>query len=323
MRKPKRKLTENNHTATHLLHSALRSVLGTHVQQKGSLVKEDYLRFDFSHFQKMTDEEIAKVETIVNQKIRENIQLKEHRSIPIEDAKGAGAMMLFGEKYGDYVRMITFDPDYSNELCGGCHVPATGHIGYFRLKSESAIAAGVRRIEAVTADAAEALVNQERVELSEIKSLFKNPKNTTKVVADLQEENKDLKKQLESFKLQAASSMQKDLLNDFTEVNGVNFLAKAIDMDDTKIAKTLISNLEKNKGNAVVLLGVKSGPKVQLMLQISKEIITSKGLHAGNIIRDLAKHINGGGGGQDFFASAGGSNAEGIQAAIDELSSRI
>ncbi len=315
----KRRLTENNHTATHLLHAALRSVLGTHVQQKGSLVKEDYLRFDFSHFQKMSDEEIQKVETIVNQKIRENIQLTEHRSIPIQDAKDAGAMMLFGEKYGDYVRMITFDPDYSNELCGGCHVPATGNIGYFRLKSESAIAAGVRRIEALTADAAEQLINQERVELSEIKSLFKNPKNTTKVVADLQDENKDLKKQLESFKLQAASAMQKDLLDDFEEMNGVNFLAKAIEMDDAKIAKTLISNLEKTKGNAVILLGVKAGPKVQLMLQVSKDVIASKGLHAGNIIRDLAKHINGGGGGQDFFASAGGTNADGIQAAIDDL----
>jgi len=315
----KRKLTENNHTATHLLHSALRSVLGTHVQQKGSLVKDDYLRFDFSHFQKMTDEEIQKVETIVNQKIRENIPLTEHRSIPIQDAKDAGAMMLFGEKYGDYVRMITFDPDYSNELCGGCHVNATGNIGYFRLKSESAIAAGVRRIEALTADAAEQMAKQEQVELTAIKSLFKNPKNTTKVVADLQEENKDLKKQLESFKLQAASAMQKDLLNDFEEVNGVNFLAKSIEMEDAKIAKTLITNLEKNKGNAVILLGVKAGPKVQLMLQISKDVIASKGLHAGNIIRDLAKHINGGGGGQDFFASAGGSKADGIEAAINEM----
>ena len=319
----KRRMTENNHTATHLLHAALRSVLGTHVQQKGSLVKEDYLRFDFSHFQKMTEEEIQKVESIVNQKIRENIQLKEHRSIPIQDAKDAGAMMLFGEKYGDYVRMITFDPDYSNELCGGCHVPATGNIGYFRLKSESAIAAGVRRIEALTADAAEVLINQERVELAEIKSLFKNPKNTTKVVSDLQDENKDLKKQLESFKLQAASSMQKDLLNDFAEVNGINFLAKEIEMDDAKIAKTLISNLEKNKGKAVILLGVKSGPKVQLMLQISKELIASNDLHAGNIIRDLAKHIDGGGGGQDFFASAGGSKAEGIPAAIEALKAMI
>ena len=319
----KRRLTENNHTATHLLHAALRSVLGTHVQQKGSLVKEDYLRFDFSHFQKMSDEEIQKVETIVNQKIRENIQLKEHRSIPIQDAQDAGAMMLFGEKYGDYVRMITFDPDYSNELCGGCHVPATGNIGYFRLKSESAIAAGVRRIEALTADAAETLINSERVELSEIKSLFKNPKNTPKVVADLQEENKDLKKQLESFKLQAAGSMQKELLNDFKEVNGINFLAKEIEMDDAKIAKTLISNLEKNKGNAVILLGVKAGPKVQLMLQISKDVIESKGLKAGAIIRDLAKHIDGGGGGQDFFASAGGTKADGIQAAIDELRGRL
>ena len=319
----KRSLTENNHTATHLLHSALRSVLGTHVQQKGSLVKDDYLRFDFSHFQKMTDEEIEKVETIVNQKIRENIQLKEHRSIPIQDAKDAGAMMLFGEKYGDYVRMITFDPDYSNELCGGCHVSATGEIGYFRLKSESAIAAGVRRIEAVTADAAEKMINEERHELANIKSLFKNPKNTVQVVTDLQEENKKLSKQLESFKLQAASSMQKDLIEQFEDINGVNVLMKEIEMDDAKIAKTLITNLEKSKGNAVILLGVKSGPKVQLMLQVSKDVIASKGLHAGKIIKDLAKHINGGGGGQDFFASAGGTDAGGISKAIEELKAKL
>ncbi len=319
----KRRLTENNHTATHLLHAALRTVLGSHVQQKGSLVKDDYLRFDFSHFQKMTDEEIEKVETIVNQKIRENISLSEHRSIPIQDAKDAGAMMLFGEKYGDYVRMITFDSDYSNELCGGCHVSATGKIGYFRLKSESAIAAGVRRIEALTADAAETLINEERNELASIKSLFKNPKNTTKVIADLQEENKKLLKQLESFKLLAASTMQKELSAQFEEINGFNVLTAEIEMEDAKIAKTLITNLEKSKGNAVILLGVKSGPKVQLMLQISKDLIASKGLHAGNIIRDLAKHINGGGGGQDFFASAGGSDANGISKAIEELKAKL
>ena len=319
----KRRLTENNHTATHLLHAALRSVLGTHVQQKGSLVKDDYLRFDFSHFQKMTEEEIQKVETIVNEKIRENIQLVEHRSIPIQDAKDSGAMMLFGEKYGDYVRMITFDPDYSNELCGGCHVPATGKIGFFRLKSESAIAAGVRRIEAVTANAAEKQINEERYELAEIKSLFKNPKNTVKLVTDLQDENKKLAKQLESFKLQAASAMQKDLSNQFEEFSGINLLTKEIEMDDAKIAKTLITNLEKAKGNAVILLGVKTGQKVQLMLQISKDVIASKGLHAGNIIRELAKHINGGGGGQDFFASAGGTDASGISAAIEDLKAKL
>ena len=319
----KRRLTENNHTATHLLHAALRSVLGTHVQQKGSLVKDDYLRFDFSHFQKMTEEEIQKVETIVNEKIRENIQLVEHRSIPIQDAKDSGAMMLFGEKYGDYVRMITFDPDYSNELCGGCHVPATGKIGFFRLKSESAIAAGVRRIEAVTANAAEKQINEERYELAEIKSLFKNPKNTVKLVTDLQDENKKLAKQLESFKLQAASAMQKDLSNQFEEFSGINLLTKEIEMDDAKIAKSLITNLEKAKGNAVILLGVKTGQKVQLMLQISKDVIASKGLHAGNIIRELAKHINGGGGGQDFFASAGGTDASGISAAIEDLKAKL
>ncbi|MEM8910019.1 MAG: alanine--tRNA ligase-related protein, partial [Bacteroidota bacterium] len=171
----KRWLTENNHTATHLLHAALRQVLGTHVQQKGSLVNEKYLRFDFSHFEKVKEEELATIEKMVNQKIRENIALEEARSIPIAEAKVAGAMMLFGEKYGDQVRMITFDPDYSRELCGGCHVAATGKIGYFKIVSESAVAAGVRRIEAMTADRAEQFLNEALGELQAIRSLFKNP----------------------------------------------------------------------------------------------------------------------------------------------------
>ncbi len=317
--KKRRRLTQNNHTATHLMHAALRQVLGTHVQQKGSLVKDDYLRFDFSHFQKMTAEEIRKVENMVNQKIRENIALQEFRSIPIQDAKDAGAMMLFGEKYGDFVRMISFDRDYSNELCGGCHVQATGEIGFFRIKSEAAIASGVRRIEAVTADAAEAISFSDYDELTQIRTLFKNPKDTIKVVGDLQEENKALKKALEEFKLKEASNLQKELVADVENINGINFLSRTIEMDDTKIAKTLITNVEKTVGNAVILFGVKSGAKVQLMLQISKPVIEAKGLHAGNIIRELSSLIDGGGGGQDFFATAGGKKAEGLDEAYAKI----
>jgi len=321
--KKRRKLTQNNHTATHLMHAALRQVLGTHVQQKGSLVKDDYLRFDFSHFQKMSAEEIRQVENIVNEKIRENIALQEFRSIPIQDAKDAGAMMLFGEKYGDYVRMISFDREYSNELCGGCHVQATGEIGFFRIKSEAAIASGVRRIEAVTAEAAEAISFAEYDELTQIKGLFKNPKNTIKVVNDLQDENKALKKELEEYKLKEASGIQKDLAEEIENINGINYLSRTIDMDDSKIAKTLISNLEKNAGNAVILLGVRSGDKVQLMLQISKTVIEAKGLHAGNIIRELSTFIDGGGGGQDFFATAGGKKAEGLNDAYAKMKAMI
>jgi len=321
--KKRRKLTQNNHTATHLMHAALRQVLGTHVQQKGSLVKDDYLRFDFSHFQKMSAEEIRQVENIVNEKIRENIALQEFRSIPIQDAKDAGAMMLFGEKYGDYVRMISFDREYSNELCGGCHVQATGEIGFFRIKSEAAIASGVRRIEAVTAEAAEAISFAEYDELTQIKGLFKNPKNTIKVVNDLQDEIKALKKELEEYKLKEASGIQKDLAEEIENINGINYLSRTIDMDDSKIAKTLISNLEKNAGNAVILLGVRSGDKVQLMLQISKTVIEAKGLHAGNIIRELSTFIDGGGGGQDFFATAGGKKAEGLNDAYAKMKAMI
>ncbi len=317
--KEKRKLTQNNHTATHLMHAALREVLGTHVQQKGSLVRQDVLRFDFSHFQKMTDEEIKKVEQIVNRKIRENIALQEFRSIPIQEAKDAGAMMLFGEKYGDFVRMITFDRDFSNELCGGCHVKSTGEIGLFLIKSESAIAAGVRRIEALTADAAEAYVSDQMHELSEIKALFKNPKHTVKNISDLQEENKGLKKQLEELNVLKASALQKELSSKVQQINGVNFINEHIELDDSKVAKTLVTNLEKSLGDAVVLLSMNANGKVQLMLQISKSLIESKDLHAGNIIREISKHINGGGGGQDFFATAGGSKPDGAAAAHDAM----
>ncbi len=314
---------ENNHSATHLLHAALRDVLGTHVQQRGSLVNDVYLRFDFSHFQKMTDEELAQVENIVNKRIRQNIALHEHRSISIDQAKEAGAMMLFGEKYGDSVRMITFDPEFSIELCGGCHVDSTGHIGLLKLVSESAVAAGVRRVEAVTADKAEAHINKELAELKSIRNTFKNPVNTLKNVESLHEENKGLRKQLESFQLQQASMTQDHLMSHFVFEKGVNLLVQRLQIEDSKIVKTIGYNLEKAKGSALIVFGFESKGKPQLMVIVSESLTKDDYLHAGKIIKELAAEIKGGGGGQAFFASAGGSDASGLDAALAKAKSFI
>ena len=315
----KRGLTENNHTATHLLHAALKEVLGSHVQQKGSLVKDDYLRFDFSHFQRMTSEEIAQVEHIVNQKVRNNIPLEESRSIPLEEAKKAGATMLFGEKYGEEVRMITFDSEFSRELCGGCHVDYTGQIGYFKLVSEGGISAGVRRVEAITADKAESYIKENLDELNEIKSLFKNPKNTAKNVAALQEENKALRKELEKMKAAQAGNMKNDLVNAAKELNGVKLVTKSLDGVDNKTAKTLAHNVANDLGDGVVFFGLVNGEKVQLMVLITEGLINEKGYHAGNMIRELAKEVNGGGGGQPHFATAGGKNPGGLESAFEKI----
>lgn len=314
-----RTLTENNHSATHLLHAALRQVLGTHVQQKGSLVKDDYLRFDVSHFQKMTDLELVQIEKIVNEKIRQNISLEESRSLPIEEAKKSGAMMLFGEKYGDKVRMITFDPTYSRELCGGCHVKATGQIGLFKIVSESGIAAGVRRIEAVTAYKAEEYVNKQILELTAIKSFFKNNINTPKNVADLQEENRDLQKEVEKLRAMQAASMKDSLVSGAKNIAGVKVVVARLKDIDSKSAKTLSVNILAEMGEAAVLFGLEDQGKATVMLSIAEPLTKSKGWHAGNIIRELAKEINGGGGGQAFFATAGGTDLTGLDKALAKL----
>ena len=315
----KRSLTENNHSATHLLHAALRHVLGTHVQQKGSLVKDDYLRFDVSHFQKMTDQELAQVEKIVNEKIRQNIQLEEARAVPIEEAKKSSAMMLFGEKYGDTVRMITFDPSYSRELCGGCHVKATGQLGFFKIISESGIAAGVRRIEAVTANKAEEYLNQQIRELTAIKSFFKNNANTAKNISDLQEENKDLQKEVEKLRAMQAAALKDSLIASAKIVNGQKVVVARLKDIDSKSAKTLSVNMLAEMGEAVILFGLEDQGKATVMLSISETLTKSKGWHAGNIIRELAKEINGGGGGQAFFATAGGTDTSGLDKALSKL----
>jgi len=318
----RRSLIENNHTATHLLQAALKKVLGDHVQQRGSLVNEKYLRFDFSHFKKLSDEEIAKVEEIVNAKIRENVPRKEARSIEIEKAKQSGAMMLFGEKYGEKVRMITFDDNYSVELCGGCHVSATGEIGFFKILSETGVASGVRRIEALTSIEAENYIKKELEELNEIRSMFKNPQNISKSVYSLIMENKELKKTLDKLKIDQASGLKDKLKNSVEQINGINVLKAIVPLDDSKAVKTLAYNLEEELGNIIVALGFVSNERPQLMITISKNL-TEKGLNAGTLIREIAKEINGGGGGQPFFATAGGKDVDGLQKALDKIDGRL
>jgi len=312
----KRSATSKNHTAVHLMHAALHQVLGDHAIQKGQSVDEKRLRFDFSHFAGVTAEEVAQIEQIVNEKVRANIALEENRAMPIAEAQAAGAMMLFGEKYGDVVRMITFDKDFSQELCGGTHVAATGEIGQFKILAESGVAAGIRRIEAVTADKAEAHLNAQLAELNEIKTLFKSPQNIVKSVAAMQDENKALKKQIEQMMAAQAQALKGDLKGKFVNKDGVNFLAARVALSDSTAVKNLAYSLEQELGNCLIIFGLESKGKPQLMVTISKEVVESKGLNAGNIVRELAKNIKGGGGGQAFFATAGGKDASGLDKAI-------
>lgn len=315
---PKRRLTEANHSATHLLHAALRSVLGTHVQQKGSFLNEETLRFDFQHFQKLSDEELAEIERIVNQKIRENIALEEARNLPIEEAQKAGAMMLFGEKYGETVRMITFDPQYSRELCGGCHVKYTGQIGYFKITAETAIAAGVRRIEAVTAKGAEQYVSGLENEIASIKNVLK-AKDLTKGIVALQEENKQLQKAIERMIQEQANGLREGLRSKFVILNEVKYLAEILPIADANAVKNLAVELERETGNAVIAFGsVSSDGKPSLTIKISDNLVKEKGLNAGSIVRELAqKFLKGGGGGQPGFATAGGTEAGGLKEAVE------
>ncbi|NNE29000.1 MAG: alanine--tRNA ligase [Saprospiraceae bacterium] len=315
--KKKRNATSQNHSAVHLMHAALHRVLGKHALQKGQDVDSKRLRFDFSHFDKVTDEEIKEVESMVNNKIRENILLEEDRNVPIDEAKAAGALMLFGEKYGDTVRTITFDRDFSMELCGGTHVSATGKIGQFKILSESSVAAGIRRIEAVTAEGAEKYSNTKIQELEEIRGLLKNPRDVFKQVEVLVDENKNLKRQIEQLQNAQAGALKGQLKNQVVEAGGMNVLVSQVPIQDSKALKTLAYQLEKEIGNLVLVFGAIVKDKPQLMVTISEGLTKEKGLHAGNMVRELAKHIQGGGGGQPFFATAGGKNAAGLKGALD------
>jgi len=276
------------------------------------------LRFDFSHFQKVTDEEVAAIEKIVNQRIRQNIPLEEERNMPIEEAKALGATMLFGEKYGDTVRVITFDEDFSQELCGGTHVDATGKIGLFKILKEDSVAAGVRRIEAVTAEAAEDFVTKELQELNTIRNLFKNPTRTAQNVEALQEENKKLAKEIERLQNAQAGALKDDLKKNATQKDGVNFIAAKLPLNDGKAIKTLAMQLEQEIGDALIVFAAEVKGKPQIMVSISKSIVESRGLNAGKIVNELAVEIGGRGGGQPFFATAGGKDVNGLANAISK-----
>jgi alanyl-tRNA synthetase len=315
--KYKRLLTANNHSATHLLHAALRLVLGTHVEQKGSLVNDEYLRFDFSHFAKITDEEIQQIEKLVNTKVRENITVQTDL-MTIEDAKKTGAMALFGEKYGDVVRVVTTDKNYSIELCGGTHVPSTGQIGYFKLLSEGAVAAGIRRIEAVTSIKAEEFFDNQTLLINEVKTLLKGSKDVVKSVSNLIDENNELQKQLGVLLKEKVQSIKKDLIKTIDKKGDINFIAQLIQFDSAEEIKNMLFELKNEVPNLFCVLGAEVKGKPSISVIINDELVKTKNLNAGNIVRELAKEINGGGGGQPFYAQAGGSKLEGLAIALDK-----
>jgi alanyl-tRNA synthetase len=308
-----RRRTESNHTATHLLHQALREVLGTHVEQKGSAVHSKYLRFDFSHFSKMTDDELQDVESFVNARIEGKLPLIEKRNIPKEVAIAEGAMSLFGEKYGDTVRAIRFGQ--SIELCGGTHVKNTGDIWFFKIVSEGAVAAGIRRIEAITNDAVKDYYQVHDRAFFEIKALLNNAQEPVKAIQFLQDENASLKKQIETLLKEKAKNIKGDLKNELTEINGIQFLAKKLDLDASGI-KDVSFELGQQYDNLFLLFATESDGKALLSCYISKELVASNGLNAGQVVRELGKYIHGGGGGQPFFATAGGKYPDGIDEAL-------
>ncbi|MEX2484107.1 MAG: alanine--tRNA ligase, partial [Brumimicrobium sp.] len=312
----KRSLAAANHSSTHLLHHALREVLGEHVEQKGSLVHPDYLRFDFSHFSKVTDEELEKIERRVNEMIRANISLEEHRNVPMSKAEELGALALFGEKYGDVVRIIKFDE--SVELCGGTHVQNTGNIGLFKITSESAVASGVRRIEAISNQKAEAFIQDQIDTLDEIKALFKNPKDVKKAVTDLMAKNDELNKKLAQIEKDKAKNIKSELKSKVTDFNGVPFLEAIVPLDGASI-KDILFQFKSEMDSLIAVIGGESEGKCTLSILISENLVKEKSLNAGDLVRSASKHIQGGGGGQPFFATAGGKKPEGLQAAIDEV----
>lgn len=314
----KRSLSMDNHSATHLLHAALRQVLGKHVEQKGSLVNEKVLRFDFSHFAAMTPEEILKVEDIVNRKIRENVKLDEKRNVPIDKAKSLGAMALFGEKYGDFVRVITFDPSFSVELCGGTHVQATGQIGLFKIVSESSVAAGVRRIEAITADEAERYVRDELQLLDQVRSLFKNPKDLIATTKNLLEERHALEKKVEGFQQEQANHLKDQLASKAVKSNGYSVIIERVSVPTADILKNIAYGLRNQFDDLVLVLAAEIDQKPQVAVMIGEKLAQSNKYHAGNMVKELAKEIDGGGGGQPFFATAGGKNLNGLSAVIEK-----
>jgi alanyl-tRNA synthetase len=318
----KRSLTESNHSATHLMHAALRKILGTHVEQKGSLVNEANLRFDFSHFSKVSDAEVKQIEEIVNQKIRENI-ITVIETMGIEDAKKTGAMALFGEKYGDLVRVVTIDKNYSIELCGGTHVKATGEIGLFKITSESAVAAGIRRIEAVTALGAENFFNSQVDTLNEIKIALKNPKEIIKSIEQLQNDNTFMQKQIAALYKEKALSLKGDLLQKIETINDVEVIAQKIELENVDATKDLIFALKDEKENRVVCLVSIINSKPMIFVGVNDHLVKTKNINAGNLVKELSKIIKGGGGGAPHFANAGGTDTSNLNEVLVKVKTLI
>lgn len=319
----RRKETTLHHSATHLLHAALRKVLGTHVAQKGSLVNEERLRFDFSHFAKVTDEEMARIEAIVNEKIRENIPVV-IKSMPKEEAMQLGAMALFGEKYGDTVRVVIIDPAYSVELCGGTHVGYTGELGLFKILSESAVAAGVRRVEAVCGLQAEAYINSQLQLISQLRETLKNPKDLQKAIENLQAENSDLRKHAEALEARQLVGIRNELLQKDEIINSINFIGDIVEVGSADALKKLCLDLKNHLRDHLVVLGANIGGKPYVAVGLSETVVAAKGLDAGKIIKEkVAPLIKGGGGGQKTLATAGGQEAGGLNAVIEAVKSLL
>jgi alanyl-tRNA synthetase len=314
----KRRQSMNNHSATHLLHAALRQVLGKHVEQKGSLVNEKLLRFDFSHFAAITPDELRKVEDIVNTRIRQDIHLDEKRNVPIDQAKALGAMALFGEKYGDFVRVITFDTKFSVELCGGTHVQATGHIGLFKIVSESSVAAGVRRIEAITADHAEQYVRSEIAMLDEVRAILKNPKDVLASVKNLAEEKHALEKKIEAFNQEKANLLKDQLAAKVSKTAGYELILEKVSVPNADALKNIAYALRNQFENLLLILAADVDGKPQVAVMVGEKLAATNKYHAGNMVKELAREIDGGGGGQPFFATAGGKNLNGLDAVIEK-----
>jgi alanyl-tRNA synthetase len=322
---PRRKVVEAHHTATHLLHAALRKILGAHVAQKGSLVNEEQLRFDFSHFAKMTDQEIAAVEQLVNEKIRENIPVI-IREMPKEEAVKSGAMALFGEKYGSIVRVVIIDPGYSIELCGGTHVGATGELGFFKIRHESAVAAGVRRIEAVSGVAAEKFIEAQFAEIGVIRELLKHPRELPKAVENLAAENTELKKKLEKAEARQLADLRVHLLQKVQSISGISFIGEIVDVSSADTLKKLCFELKPGLAalpgapSFLVVLAANVEGKAAVAVLLDDQIVAARNLQAPAIIKEqVAPLIKGGGGGQKTLATAGGQDAGNLPQVIERV----
>jgi len=319
----RRKQTAVHHTATHLVHAALRKVLGTHVAQKGSLVNDEHLRFDFSHFARMTEKEIHQVETLVNEKIRENIPVV-IREMPKDEAIAMGAMALFGEKYGDIVRVVIIDPSYSVELCGGTHVTTTGELGFFRIKHETAVAAGVRRVEAVSGEAAEKYADEQFSLLQQLKETLKNPADLLKAVENLQNENSELKKKLEQQEGKLLAGLRDELVQKAEKINGVAFVGAVVEVTSADALKKLCFEIKSRLDSYVAVLAANISGKASVAVGIADGVVSSKSLDAGKIIKEhVAPLIKGGGGGQKNLATAGGQDADNLQLVINKVKSLL